>query len=401
MKLQHGLGVIVLGALMLGAASVPAQSEEKPAPVTEEEIQTLVRGCNEFGFKLYQKLAKDNDSFVFSPLSVYELLLLFQTGASGQTYNELSDALGTRSLGNKSPAVYHALKSAICKQANDGNFLNSHLRLWAESSELFRPAFLAQTKQCFGGDFQNLRLGTQKSIEVMNQWIEERTNKRITNLIDFKSFPANPTFVVANALHFQSIWQTAFNPKFTHSAFFYPNAKESRRVEMMSAYDPLCLHASTSSTNIYKIPLKNKQLAFVCCLPRKRWNLSEVDKNLSSDLGAKSIAKLRLAASSITCVNIPRFATEFKTDLIPICKQIGISQLSQQPNLARMLTVNVMGVYFRHGCHFGIREDGVEGAAASVGATAISDTSLDINEPFVYSVIDKTTGLVVFLGKFV
>ena len=78
--------------------------------------------------------------------------------------------------------------------------------------------------------------------ERINKWVEDQTNRRITNLLPARSITPATSVVLTNAIYFNGNWSHQFEPEATHSAVRRPSAEGSVAVGLSHtpARSPVC-----------------------------------------------------------------------------------------------------------------------------------------------------------------
>lgn len=113
-------------------------------------------------------------------------------------------------------------KMNFCSLANRV-FFNSNLKL----NSFVRENFGQETKSM---DFVH---EVEKSRQAINHWIEQKTNKKIKDLIAPGSINSFTNILIANAIYFEAKWLTQFEPSKTVKGKFQVNPTEETTVYYM------------------------------------------------------------------------------------------------------------------------------------------------------------------------
>jgi serpin B len=98
------------------------------------------------------------------------------------------------------------------KDKKQGFRLHVANRLWGQQSYEFLPEFLGITRNQYGAelarlDFQN---DTEQARQTINGWVEDQTEKKITDLIPSADLLRDARLVLTNAVYFKGDWSTPF-----------------------------------------------------------------------------------------------------------------------------------------------------------------------------------------------
>ena len=165
--------------------SPPTPSREQRGNVTAD-VSAVVEGGNQFALDLYQRLRDEQGNLFYSPASISLALAMTYAGAAGSTEAEMAKTLHFEmpkdQLHDSMAALQVAWRSSGKKQ---GYRLNVANRLWAQESYEFLPEFLGITRNQYGAEMARLDFekDTEKARQSINGWVEEQTEKKITNSI--------------------------------------------------------------------------------------------------------------------------------------------------------------------------------------------------------------------------
>ena len=72
---------------------------------------------------------------------------------------------------------------------------------------------------------------------VINSWVSEKTNKKISNILF--SLPPDTRLVIANAVYMNANWADPFNPEYTRNVPFTVSSSETMNVPTMFQHAPV------------------------------------------------------------------------------------------------------------------------------------------------------------------
>lgn len=279
---------------------------------------------NLFATELFQTVAtrSQNENVIISPVSVQTALGLVYYGASGQTANELQKSLHATAHQSKDGLAqgYHKLlhsfiKSKTVLEIANKIFVNDKLEISPEFKRIAQTYFDSDAEQL---DFAN----ESYSVDHINQWLTEKTNGKIENVIQRLDPDTNVALI--NAIYFKAKWARPFMDDATSDREFWLNSRQSIKVPTMFA-DNWYYYAEYPDLDAKALELffENIDLTMWFILPNKRDGLFELEQKLKgvnfNDLEA-------LWEWKSTTVYLPKFKFEFDTDLKPSLQKVITSK---------------------------------------------------------------------------
>jgi len=211
------------------ASSAPGAPEPiaEPSPIPHSE-----RG---FALALYWELHQGRTNLFFSPLSIRCALGMALLGAKGETAAQMSKVLD---IGSSADASAVALGDVIGRLEAPGDgrpeiaVANS---LWAQIGASLEVQFVRLIAERYGGsiypvDFRNASDAVRAEI---NRWVEEKTRRRIRELIPPGGLDTYTSLVLANAVYFKGAWQEPFDRELTSDEPFHTEHGRQVRVPLM------------------------------------------------------------------------------------------------------------------------------------------------------------------------
>merc|ERR1711935_594056 len=172
----------------------------------------LPKSMAKFTQSIYLNLLKNNGSpnFVFSPLSIHSAMAMLFLGATtnSDTQLELRKALGN--LG-ASPCVVSLLYRQIVQSyKGQGTFLYGN-RIWINEDFDINREYEKGVEDYFDASIGNVNFKEPASIAMVNDWVSNITNEKITQLVE--EFSPETKLFLANALYFNDKWKFPFGDK--------------------------------------------------------------------------------------------------------------------------------------------------------------------------------------------
>jgi serpin B len=240
---------------------------------------------------------------------------------------------------------------------------------------------------------------------IINDWVAEKTNQRIKDLIPQGLITENTRLVLTNAIYFLADWVYKFDSSLTKVEAFHTADGSSIQTPMMSFSDKgvTKLYNYSGNVRILELPYKGDRIAMDLILPDSgKFELFEDSVTFEGISGLIS----GLDSTKLTNVKIPKF--QFATPSMSITKaliNLGMEvPFTGAADFSGIADINLVISEVLHKAFIKVDESGTEAAAAT--AIIIEVTSLPpgtnffvANRPFMYLIRDKQTNAILFMGR--
>jgi serpin B len=354
---------------------------------------------------------------VISPLSIGVTLAMGFAASAGETAEEMARALGfdtPRSdlLEANADLLRHygeadAPEGFRLRLAN-ALVLTQHGDAVAKSyRDLLADSFAAEI---FEGD-----------VARVNQWVAQKTEGKIERVL--ADLPQDDIAVLVNAVYFKAPWAEAFDPTLTHDGLFFLSG-ESRssmmegdgiEVAMMHAVRDFVIVQGTAY-RAARLPYKPPSLGMIIVLPDPIEGLGYIEAldAVQSVFDADEITRLRAEFERQTPSEfpfyMPRFRVRSEASLKPGLQRAGMtlafdwtradfSGMTERP--PSEIPVAISDVV--HCAVIEVSEEGTEAAGATLVSFHIGGIppSFVVDRPFLFFIVDDTTGAILFQGRIV
>jgi serpin B len=407
-------GLLLLGCgLVWGCASSAAgaqlaTSDASRAPGTADEARQTAESLDAFGFDMYGRLDRGTN-LVFSPASVYIALSMAAAGARGETATQmdavLRQALGA-ARGNGVNSLDQAL-AALSQTWTDPAGKQHQVRLnianapFAQSGMALQQDYLDTLASRYGAglglvDYRN---DPEEATRLINEWISDRTEKRIPKLLE--SLDPLTRLVLVNAIYLKAPWSDPFSASQTADAPFQRLDGGTVSVPTMNGSID-ARYAEGDGWQAVELPYADGSLAMTIVVPS---DLAAFEAGLDEQQFASIVDALGRAEVRLS---LPRFEAETRQDLTSPLIALGMP-LAMDPGAADFSGITteeslyITGVI--HQANITVDEKGTEAAAATaivMGATAMPEfKELKVDRPFLFALRDTSTGAILFLGRIV
>jgi len=369
---------------------------------TAESVNLLVDSLNDFSFVFYNKIASsEKGNIFFSPYSIFTALSMAYEGARGNTSIEMQDVLKIPQ--NDSPTlgsfgrIYNLLN-----QNQVGYTISTANAFWAHIDYVFLNEYLDLLENFYMAEANELDFSKNiEAAEIINSWIEEKTNDKIKDMIKPDMLSDLTKLVLTNAIYFKGLWDSPFNSKNTYETDFHIAFDENVKVNMMSCpKDSIFNYSETDNLQILELDYERKELSMIILLPKEN-NITIAESSLNYENLSKWMNNLYEIDIN---VEIPKFKFETKYSLNNLLMDMGIIE-AFLPGFADFSgmdgTKNLFISKALHQAYVEVNEEGTEAAAATsiiMELTAVP-TSFIANHPFVFLIQHKETGAILFMGR--
>lgn len=250
---------------------------------------------------------------IISPLSVASALGLLSQGANGNTYDELHKGLHLKNdketTADQFAAHFESLKESVGEST-----LSIANQLYVQTGYELNKNFQEVAVKKFTSGIESLNFGQNvESAATINRFVEEKTNKKIKDLIKSNMLNDLTRLVLVNAIYFKGNWLHKFNPKNTKKGNFYVSETETVPVDYMHITKKFN-YARLDELDAAALEMKyaNSNFSFVILLPNQRTGLSALEEKLQNFDLANITEKMYDAEVQVT---IPKFKIEYEIEL--------------------------------------------------------------------------------------
>jgi len=244
---------------------------------------------------------------------------------------------------------------------------------------------------------------------IINRWVAEQTNDKITKIISPDSLTTLTRLVLVNAVYFKGDWVKKFDGKDTVDADFHVTPKKSVKVKMMRAEMKLYYGWNSElHCQAIELPYSGKSLSMFILLPdQTATSLSEVEKKLTANDLVNVREKFHMRSAKVR-VRLPRFSLDEKLDLVDMLAAMGMANLfkagaTDLSGIDGSKKLHVSNVL--HRAVVEVNEEGTEAAAATVVVSVQRNWRkprvFRADHPFIFFVQEKSTKSILFLGRLV
>ena len=380
---------------------------------SESSVESVIDANNNFAFDIYEKLTSENsedDNLFLSPFSISSAFALTYEGAKGETADQIGSVFYFPDNIENLRNGYLDFNTGI--NAGDPEYdLEVANALWAEETYQFLEDYINTAETYYSAETTNLDFINQpeESRVTINDWVAEKTNNKIEDLIPEGMIDSLTRLVITNAIYFKGTWVLQFDENMTAEADFTTPSGEIVTVDMMKRTDDDAIYgyAETDDLQVLEMPYENetgKKLSMIVLLPKDN-DLQEAEDALNEGEFEEIVGSIE---SQQVKVYFPKFKLETEYLLSDTLIDMGMpAAFTSAADFSGM--DGATGLYISdvvHKAFIEVNEEGTEAAAATavVFAKGMSPEEETIpvfraDHPFIFMIQDDETGNILFIGR--
>ena len=362
-----------------------------------KQLAAQVENSTADSLALYGELSGEGN-FVFSPYSLVTAISMAYEGAKGKTREEIAEFFGLE--------FFEAQQKP--QERNDENLrLQIANAIFPDIRFAILPSYSRTLKQsysveCHLVDYANDKKGSRKTI---NEWVEEKTDKNIKNLVGEADITPDTSLIIVNAVYFNCEWENKFDAEDTFDGDFYSYEK-TVKCPLMNKLTNYA-YFEDKEFQVVEIPYKEGLFSMLVFLPREGSKLRDFEKKISFDLIQKAIRAMKVEKVNLS---LPKFKQESSMRMSGKLKALGVRSMftygdadfSGIDGTKELFIGEIIQKAFIE-----VAEEGTKAAAATAlvarcgSAMTKPPKRFNANRPFFYAIMDKNTSTVLFAGKVV
>lgn len=394
---------------------------------------SMVVANNKIGLKLAFETAKTlkGKNYMISPLSLQQALNLAGNGTNSQTRQSFESLLGDNVEGInyqsqelvKDISFSKAEATRIRTQAPYANpaIVSINNSIWNTNSATaagtfkFSEQFKSVAKEYYSAEAFTVDFMKPEAVKAINGWAEQKTYGLVKEIIDLPTLQPM-LWAIMNATYIEANWREPFY-KLSDAQAFTTLDKNEVKVPMISSTQYI-EYANLPEGEIANIPFSSVQdgpeLEFRVFLPSVKADFAKSQEYFFSESFVKKTKSLFTRVLPVRAkVILPKFSfdtsVEMKKDEA-ITKAMGLNFLFQDnADFSLIVTQDslpsAIGL-IKQNSRIELDEKGVKAAAVTIigGVRTTSvpvepSTELRVNRPFMFTIVEKKSGSILFAGS--
>ncbi len=396
------VGITLSGILSSCEKSQPVQKD--PAKITlNYKSEQILEADQQFAFELFGKVntLTEEDNFMISPLSVSYALGMTMNGAAGTTLDAFYDVLHFGDLTNKE--VNESYKDLMDQlvHLDDKVVFSIANSIWYKLGYQVLDEFITTNQNYFDAAVRELDFSDPQAVDIINGWIEEKTNDKIKDMLDY--IPSDAVMYLINAIYFNATWKYEFDKSQTEVEPFYINEAGFTTADFMKVKGSFN-YAVTEHFSAVEMPYGDSTFSMVVMLPSGERTADDLISQMDFTYWNTWYDNATVRNVQI---ELPKFKYEFKAllndPLIDLGLGIAFSDGADFSRITPGAPLYISRVI--HQTFIDVQEEGTEAAAATIveiretSAGGDSTPIFRADKPFLYIIKENSTGAILFMGK--
>lgn len=338
------------------------------------------------------RLMPTDENYMFSPLSIKMALAMAANGANGATLEEILKTLNIEDLETFNEMALNLIQAYSENESVRLSIANS---IWLNKDHHYEEVSFSDSYQTIIEEYYkgySQVVDNEDAVETINDWVNEKTNGKISELIDNSEFLA----FLANAIYFRGDWASQFDELATKEDTFTDRNNLESQMQFMNQIGYF-EYFEENGLQIVKLPYKDGKTSMYIALTDDR----QID--LTQKITEMSSKRVQLS--------IPKFEVKFEVELSDVLKEMGIVTAFKEyeADLKGMFTEISENTFISsvvHKTFISVDEFGTEAAAVtgiSVGVTSMPTDEpilFKADRPFTYIIRDDVNNEILFMGEF-
>ena len=400
--------LLLLVLLLAGTAcskSAAADGDDLMKEISPETVEVIdsykeedLLSAMNFSADLFKANAGSENTLI-SPISVLSALGMTANGAENNTLSQMEDVFGlSRQQLNQLLELY--IRTLPDEDKLKVSMANS---IWFREGgriEVERD-FLQTNANYYDAGIYRAKFD-QDTLTAINDWVEKETDGMIEDILD--EIPDEAMMYLINALSFDAEWETIYNENEVRKENFTREDGSIQTPDMMFSTESLYID-DDQAKGIIKNYAGGKY-AFMALLPDEGVSVSDY---VSSLTGEKLHTLIKEAENTSVFTMIPKFQSEYSVEMSEILQGMGMTDAfdHKKADLTGLGTSPEGNLYISRVIHktaIEVDEKGTKAGAATVvevvteSAAPIETKEVLLDRPFFYMIIEKETGLPLFMG---
>jgi serpin B len=393
--------VLVTLALLPSCEKKETPPEEPREIVLRKKAAEIIEADRHFAFELFREVCSlsEEENIMISSLSVSYALGMTMNGAAGTTLDAFYEVLHFGELANAEVnESYQDLMHQLIHLDDKVEFSIAN-SIWYKLGYNVLEEFITTNQTYFDARVSELDFSDPAAVDIINDWIELKTNDRIQDMLDF--IPSDAVMYLINAIYFNAKWKYQFEKSETYEGKFHLEDGTTCPASYMKLKGGLA-YTVTEDFSAVELPYGDSSFSMVVILPEQGKTPGDLVGKMDADqwstwLGTSSMTNIQ--------IELPKFKYGFKDLLNDPLINLGLGvAFSGAADFSRITPGG--GLYISRVIHqtfIDVQEEGTEAAAATI--VEILETSVPqtlifrADRPFLYVIKENSTGAILFMGK--
>ncbi|WUR05119.1 serpin-type proteinase inhibitor 10 [Vairimorpha necatrix] len=354
----------------------------------------------------YGLLQESENTLVFSPLSVINLLWLYYNGSENlKDRNEYDLKSYNREFKDLNEKICNIFESThwYKKQSKGFVYINNFV-FYNKDLKLIDKEIFTSTNVKLQEFKQGIKAKTLS--KLIKRTVNKTTKWKINEILNIKNNVL--TAKNLNTAQYKSVWKTFFSNVLVHENF-YIRENKIIKIQMMQKKDKM-LVLDTNDFIAVGVSLNIANLKFVAVLPKNNKKLQDIHYEINKDNIYGLHDMMAKAERNIVNLKMPKFTVESKFDIFKEMKTEAIGNKAEFTDLLESFLKSEND--YEHVAMVDINEQGVKEKDSSSDMSDDDEEELKeiiLNRPFLFYIVDsvfvnlglsRSVYTPIFMGKY-
>lgn len=383
--------------------SEPVQKDPQKISLQKKSAEIL-RADKAFGFEIFREVLalSDADNIMISPISISYALGMTYNGAAGTTLDAFNRVLHFEGLSAREVnESYQDLMNQMVNLDEQVKFSIAN-SIWYRTGFQVLDEFVQTNKEFFDAAVREIDFSDPLTLKIINQWIEDNTNGKIREMLDY--IPGNAVMYLINAIYFNAKWKYEFVKEDTYEGDFNGINGAIYQADYMRISGNFTYTVNEEFTAV-ELPYGDSTFSMVVMVPSEGKEVTELVAILDTVRWDSWFVNSTFRGVRI---DLPRFKYGYKDLLNEPLINLGLGvAFNAEADFTRINPGG--GLYISRVIHqtfIDVQEEGTEAAAATIvelykngGGGGGNPIYFKADKPFLYVIKENSTGAILFMGK--
>lgn len=365
---------------------------ERAAVDPNAPTETLAAGWNDAGFELLRRLPAE-ENVVFSPTSIGHALLMAAAAGDDITRSAIESAFG---LPEGAHEAWNSIDAAFESSQSDQVTVTIADRIWPRVGVEPDQEWVDLLATQHGSDVVPLDYVNEPdaSRQIINDWVSDRTETLIPELLPDGFINPTTALVLTDAVYFAADWETPFGKYGPVDGTFTTSDGLEVDVSFMQQLELDDRRGTGDGFVGAEIPYAGDDYSMLILVP-DTGRYDEILERLDQDLLNEIDNTFTTGPYELL---VPKWTDDYQINLLEWLTEIGAAPGSY-PKITPDATLGAAV----HAADIAVDEQGTVAAAATAIGFPDSgppepELTVAADQPFIYLIRHRTTGLVIFAG---
>ena len=363
----------------------------------------FIKAAANFSIELFKESVSYGRNSLVSPISVMQSLSFLGNGANNETRTQIELILGDNITIDEFNKYFYTIINDLNYSEEEKVFIGNSL--WIKDSKNIKisETFLKTNAEYYYSDFYKSAFDETTAKDI-NKWIKVKSDNKIKSI--YMSFDENTYMNLINTSTFDAEWQIPYKSNNIMENDFTSIDETTTKIEMLKSFEKKLL--SDDNAKGFMKPYSSEKYSFIALMPNDDTSIESYINSLTGEKFLKIIENQSIGGIIVT---FPKFDCESTLDLTNVLKNIGLTSIFSETadfsNLGNDEENNIYLSKVYSKSFLSVNKKGTKSGWVIEAGTMpsqfdmIDSSTLTIDKPFIYAIIDNNTNLPIFIGAVV